>query len=293
VHPRERPGPGEKLLVEQVESVLLDLDGTVYLGDGALPGAADAVAALREAGKRTIFCSNNPTKSPDEYATKLTRLGIPAEPAEVFTSLNATVRWVLTEMPGAAVFPIGEQPLHDALTAVGVEICDDPTRIDLVISSYDRTFAYRKLQIAFDALWFHRRARLVATNPDRFCPFPGGRGEPDCASVTAAVEACTGATCEAVFGKPERGLLDMIADATGLDPATTVMVGDRLSTDVRFAHNTGMIGALVLTGETDRAMLDRAPAADRPHVVLETLADLLTASAPDAGTAPDAAGGRP
>jgi ribonucleotide monophosphatase NagD (HAD superfamily) len=149
-----------------------------------------------------------------------------------------------------------------------------------VISSYDRTFDYRKLQIAFDALWFHRRARLVATNPDRFCPFPGGRGEPDAASITAAINACTGVACEAVFGKPEPGLLDMIADATGLVPATTLMIGDRLSTDIRFAHNTGMIGALVLTGETDRAMLAAAPAADHPHVVLERLDDLLVAALP-------------
>jgi HAD superfamily hydrolase (TIGR01450 family) len=278
VDPRIDVAPA-RLLVDQIESVVLDLDGTVYLGDGLLPGAGEAIAALREAGKRIVFCSNNPTKTQDEYAAKLTRLGIAADPSEVFTSLTATVRWVLTEMPEAAVFPIGEQPLHDALTGAGVELCDDPTRIDLVISSYDRTFAYPKLQIAFDALWFHRRARLVATNPDRFCPFPGGRGEPDAASVTAAVEACAGVRCEAVFGKPERGLLDMIADATGLVPAATVMVGDRLSTDVRFAHNTGMIGALVLTGETDRGMLARAPFADQPHVVLERLDELLTAAA--------------
>jgi len=268
------------VILDEIDSVILDLDGTVYLGEAALPGAIRAVTALRDAGKRIIFCSNNPTKHPEDYAVKLTRLGIPADPAEVFTSLAATVRWVLTAMPGAAVFPIGEQPLHDALTGAGVDICDDPARIDLVISSYDRTFDYRKLQIAFDALWFHRRARLVATNPDRFCPFPGGRGEPDAASITAAINACTGVTCEAVFGKPEPGLLDMIADATGLVPATTLMIGDRLSTDIRFAHNTGMIGALVLTGETDRAMLAAAPAADHPHVVLERLDDLLVAALP-------------
>ena len=271
----------DELLVDQIESVVLDLDGTVYLGDGALPGAIEAIATLREAGKRVVFCSNNPTKTPDDYAAKLTGLGVPADPDDVFTSLKATTRWVSTTMPGAAVFPIGEKPLHDALTDAGLEICDDPERIDLVISSYDRTFEYRKLQIAFDALWFHRRARLVATNPDRFCPFPGGRGEPDCASITAAVEACTGVTCEQVFGKPEHGLLDMIADATGLNPASTLMIGDRLSTDVRFAHNTGMLGALVLTGETDRAMLDQAFASDRPHVVLESLGDLPTAPAVD------------
>ncbi len=281
------------LLLDRVESVVLDLDGTVYLGDGALPGAADAVEALRAAGKRTVFCSNNPTRTPDDYAAKLTGLGIPTDPAEVFTSLTATVRWVRTQMPGAAVFPIAEQPLHDALVAAGVELCDDPSRIDLVISSYDRTFDYRKLQIAFDALWFHRRARLVATNPDRFCPFPGGRGEPDAAAITAAIRACTGAECEAVFGKPARGLFDMIADATGLDAATTVMVGDRLATDVAFARTNGMVGALVLTGETDRAALDRAPADDRPDVVLERLDALLTAPAPDphppAATTPSSA----
>ncbi len=283
---------GPVLLVDAVDSVVLDLDGTVYLGDGALPGAAEAVGALREAGKRTVFCSNNPTRTPEDYAAKLTRLGIPTDPAEVFTSLTATVRWVRTTMPDAAVFPIGEQPLHDALTGAGVTLCDDPARIDLVISSYDRTFDYRKLQIAFDALWFHRRARLVATNPDRFCPFPGGRGEPDCASITAAIRACTGVECEAVFGKPERGLFDMIADATGLDAATTVMVGDRLSTDVAFARNTGMVGALVLTGETDRAALDATPADDRPDVVLERLDALLTEPAPDRGRR-DHPAGRP
>jgi HAD superfamily hydrolase (TIGR01450 family) len=282
-HPaRQQPTPDGAggLLLDRVESVVLDLDGTVYLGDGALPGAADAVGALRAAGKRTVFCSNNPTRTPDDYAAKLTRLGIPTDPAEVFTSLTATVRWVRTEMPGAAVFPIAEQPLHDALVAAGVELCDDPSRIDLVISSYDRAFDYRKLQTAFDALWFHRRARLVATNPDRFCPFPGGRGEPDAAAVTAAIRACTGVECEAVFGKPARGLFDMITDATGLDAATTVMVGDRLATDVAFARTNGMVGALVLTGETDRAALDRAPADHRPDLVLERLDALLTARDP-------------
>ena len=85
-----------------------------------------------------------------------------------------------------------------------------------------------------------------------------------------------------MFGKPERGLFDMIADATGLDAATTVMVGDRLSTDVAFARNTGMIGALVLTGETDRAALDAAPVDEHPDVVLERLDALLTAPAPPA-----------
>ena len=81
---------------------------------------------------------------------------------------------------------------------------EDPSEIDIVVASYDRTFTYAKLQIAFDALWFHKRARLVATNPDRFCPLPGGRGEPDCAAIVAAIEACTGVSARPTPASPTR-----------------------------------------------------------------------------------------
>ncbi|TPW74850.1 HAD-IIA family hydrolase [Schumannella soli] len=262
--------------MREFDSYVFDLDGTIYLGEALLPGAERLIRGLRAAGKRVLFCSNNPTKSPDDYAQKLTRLGLPTPPEEVYTSLVATVSWIRRTMPDAAVFPIGEAPLHDALRAAGIEISDDPERIDLVVSSYDRTFDYRKLQIAFDALWFHHRARLVTTNPDRFCPFPGGRGEPDAACITAAITAGTQIECEAVFGKPSKDLLEIISAETGLDPATTVMVGDRLATDIMFAHNTGTTAALVLTGETDERMLAEAPVEQRPHLVLDRIDDLLS-----------------
>ncbi|PWJ25446.1 HAD superfamily hydrolase (TIGR01450 family) [Branchiibius hedensis] len=264
------------LLLDRVDTAVFDLDGTVYLGDALLPGAQRTIHALRASGKRTVFCSNNPTKTALEYAEKLTRLGVPTDPADVVTSLTATVRWVQDNAAGAKVFAIGEAPLESALTDAGVELSDDPEQIDVVIASYDRAFDYRKLQIAFDALWFHKRARLVATNPDRFCPFPGGRGEPDAASVIAAIEACAQVRCEAVFGKPEQGLLDIMISLTGLHPESTVMLGDRLATDIRFANRGGMTSALVLTGETDRALLARNGADDPPDVVLDRIDELLT-----------------
>jgi HAD superfamily hydrolase (TIGR01450 family) len=257
------------------ESYVFDLDGTIYLGDALLPGAVRLIQTLRDQGRRVVYCSNNPTRRPEEYAAKLTRLGLPTPASQVVTSLTATVAWVVREMPGAAVFAIGEQPLRDALVGAGLQLCDDPARIDLVVASYDRTFDYRKLQIAFDALWFHRRARLVATNPDRYCPFPGGRGEPDAACVIAAVEAGTGVRCEAVFGKPSPDLLQTIIERTGLDPATSVMVGDRLTTDVGFARATGMMSALVLTGDTSRADLAAADPAVLPDLVLTRVDELL------------------
>ena len=179
-----------------------DLDGTIYLGDGLLPGAKELVETLRDRGHTVRFLSNNPTKDPREYAEKLDGLGLPTPVEEIVNTTVTTTHWLLEHTPDAVVYPISEEPLKRAFREAGIAMSEDPAEIDVVVASYDRTFEYRKLQIAFDAIWFHRRARLIATNPDRFCPFPGGRGEPDCAAIVAAIEACTGATCEANLGKP-------------------------------------------------------------------------------------------
>ncbi len=197
------------------DAYLFDLDGTIYLGDGLLPGAQRTIERLRAEGKVVRFLSNNPTKSPEQYAAKLTGLGIPATVDEITTTIITTVWWLQQNHPGATVFPIGEEPLRQALVSAGFRLSEDPAEIDVVIASYDRGFTYAKLQVAFDALWFHRRAILIQTNPDRFCPFPGGRGEPDCAAITAAIEACTQVTCQASMGKPSPLLLQ--AGLAGLD----------------------------------------------------------------------------
>ena len=166
-----------------------DLDGTIYLGDGLLPGARETIETLRDRGKVVRFLSNNPTKDPEQYAEKLAGLGLETPLEEIVNTTVTTTHWLLEHAPDAVVFAIGEEPLKRAFATAGIAMSEDPAEIDIVVASYDRTFEYRKLQIAFDAIWFHRRARLIATNPDRFCPFPGGRGEPDCAAIIAAIEA--------------------------------------------------------------------------------------------------------
>jgi 4-nitrophenyl phosphatase len=256
---------------------VFDLDGTIYLGDGLLPGARDLVEALRHRGKVVRFLSNNPTRDREQYAEKLSRLGLPTPADEIVNSTVTTTHWLLEHAPGAVVFAIGEEPLKRAFAAAGIAMSEDPEEIDVVVSSYDRAFEYRKLQIAFDAIWLHRRARLIATNPDRFCPLPGGRGEPDCAAVTAAIEACTGARCEANLGKPNPAMLRAALEGVDADLADCVMVGDRLGTDIRMGLDAGMAAALVLTGETTAAdVRDLAPA-DRPPIVLDRIDRLLAA----------------
>ncbi len=273
---RGQDGPtGSLLLPDRLyEGYVFDLDGTIYLGDDLLPGAKRLIEKLRELGKKVVFVSNNPTKDPRMYAEKLTRLGIPTPEEEIVNTVVSMTRWLLRNHPEATVFPISEEPLRRSLREAGIRMSDRAEEVDIVIASYDRAFDYRKLQIAFDAIWFHKRARLVTTNPDRYCPLPGGRGEPDAAAIVGAIEACTGARCEVNVGKPDRIMLETVMERIGLDAADCIMTGDRLYTEIRMALDAGMPSAVVLTGDTTAEMLEAAPVGNRPDYALNRI-DLL------------------
>jgi NagD protein len=252
------------------EGYIFDLDGTVYLGDILLPGAVDLFARLRRDGRRVAFLSNNPTKNREQYVAKLTRLGIAASLAEVVNTTYVMVEWLRANAPGATVYPVSEQPLIDELTAAGFRISERAGEIDIVIASFDRTFVYHKLQVAFDAI--RAGARLVATNPDRFCPVPGG-GEPDAAAIIAAIEACTNTRCEVNVGKPSPIMARTVSQMLQLPPASCLMVGDRLMTDIAMGAEAGMDTALVLTGDSARADLPAAP--HQPTYILDDLTAML------------------
>jgi NagD protein len=252
------------------QAYLFDLDGTIYLGDELLPGAAHTIAALCERGCRTVFLSNNPTKTRQQYAEKLTGLGIPTMVDDVVNSSWVMAQWLQREAPGARVFAVGEEPLKDDLRNAGFPLSERAGEIEVVVASFDRTFTYRKLQIAFDAI--RAGARLVATNPDRYCPVPGG-GEPDCAAIIAAIEACTGARCEVVVGKPSPIMVATITDLLQVPAAQCIMVGDRLETDIQMGIDAGMATCLVLTGDATRASL--AASGLLPTLVLDQIDGIL------------------
>jgi len=261
------------------KAYIFDQDGTIYLGDELLPGAKQTVAALREPGTRTLFLSNNPTKTRQQYAAKLTRLGIPTPVDDIVNSSFVMVQWLLSNAPDARLFVVGEDPLKHELREAGFSLSETAGEIDIVVASFDRTFSYRKLQIAFDAI--RAGARLVATNPDRYCPVPGG-GEPDCAAMIAAIEACTGTRCDPIVGKPSPIMLQTITDLLGLPPELCMIVGDRLETDIKMGIDAGMATCLVLTGDADRAKL--AASGLQPTLVLETIDRLLQTPARELGS---------
>lgn len=236
-----------------IAAVVCDLDGTVYLGEHVIPGVPAAIARLRAAGLRVLFLSNNPTKTPAEYVTKLTKLAIPVTSDDILTSALIMAEWLAAQPVAPRVYAIAEPALISTLCAHGVQLSDVPGQIDYVLASFDRTFAYPKLQIAFDAV--RAGAKLIATNPDKYCPVPGG-GEPDAAAIIAAIEACTGTSLQFIAGKPSPLAAHAVATRLGLPITRCLMVGDRLETDIGMAA-TGMPTALVLTGASTQAMADQ------------------------------------
>lgn len=252
------------------DGYVFDLDGTVYLGEMLLPGAADVVSRIRAGGRPVIFLSNNPLHTREEYAAKLTRLGIPTSPLDVLNSSYVLVRHLQAAAPHARLLVLGEPSVMNELREGGLTLTNEPAQTDIVVACFDRTFDYRKLQQAFDAI--RGGARLIATNLDPYCPVPGG-GLPDCGAIVAAIEKSTGHAVDEVVGKPSAIMARVILDRLGLAAPSVLVTGDRLETDLALAQAAGMASAIVLTGATDITALAAAPA--QPDYVLRSLRELL------------------
>jgi NagD protein len=262
------------------DAFIFDLDGTVYLGEKALPGAVECIADLRRRGKRILFVSNKPLEPGRVYAQKLTRLGIPAVEADIITSAYVLGYHLARTEPGLRLYVIGEPSLRDELRSHGLVVVDEridqdpkgvisPDGIDAVVVAFDRTLDYRKLNTAYQALV--SGARFFSTNADKICPMPGG-GIPDSGATIAALEHITGRKVELVAGKPSRLVMEVASQRLRVEPGRIMMVGDRLETDIFMGQQAGMLTAVVLTGVTRRQ--DVARLAQPPDLILENLGDL-------------------
>lgn len=270
-------------LAGRYSAFLLDLDGVIYRGDEAVPGAAEAVAELSTAGRRLVFLTNNSARTPEQVADKLASVGVEASPSEVLTSAQATApliaRWAREEGRPPTAFVIGERGVREALTSEGIEVLDDaPSEAGFVVVGWDRGVDYEKLKTA--SILVGRGARLVGTNADASYPAPGGELWPGAGALLAAVEAAATARAE-VVGKPHAPLFDAAVERAG--GGDVLMVGDRLETDVAGAEAAGLDSALVLTGASGpEDLLDQD---GQPVAVLDDLAG-LHGERPDAPVRP-------
>lgn len=250
---------------------VVDLDGTVYLGDEPVSGAVETLARIRDAGSRLVFLTNSTLRSAASNAARLRGFGVRADEREVVTPLAVLVDYLTERHSGAAVLTVAEPLVDQTLLAAGIPVTADPATAGVVVVSFDRTFDYSKLVQAFRAVRRHG-AVVVATNPDSFCPTPDG-GVPDCAAMLAAVEACTGVRAEAVLGKPGPQMAAAVLARLGVPAGEAAMVGDSLLSDVAMGRTLRMTSILVLSGVT--TVTDLAASDVWPDYVIDGLGELL------------------
>ena len=256
------------MLAARYDVLLLDLDGVLYRADEPVAHALETMAALRRAGIRVVFLTNNSSRTPERVASKLEGLGIAAAPSEVVTSALATAD-LLAGRGGGTAFAIGGEGVVRALAEAGLQVLDgEPDRADVVVVGIDEDLSYAKLRTA--CVLVRRGARLVATNADRTFPAPGGDEWPGAGALVAAIVTATGVEAE-VVGKPFAPLFE--AARTRAGAAAPLVVGDRLDTDIAGAEALGWDSLLVLTGVTTRVELSASPV--RPTYVAEDLRFLL------------------
>jgi len=258
---------------------VFDLDGVLYLGDTPIPNATNAVERLLAAGKQVYYLTNNSGKTRTAYKEKLETVnGLSVPEASIFTSAYATS--LVLKARGAAgkrVFVIGEAGLAEELTNVaGMEVITVPDSvpedsIDYVVAGIDRQFTYDKLRFAHGAIT-RGHAEFYATNRDS--TFPMEVGEiPGGGSLVAAL-ACATSIEPITIGKPETHAYEAILEVAKVDAKDSVMVGDRLDTDIMVGKRAGAGTILVLTGVTSAEQAEAAPGPEKPDFILKDLSEL-------------------
>lgn len=248
-------------------AIVVDLDGVMYLGDQAIPGACRALDACERAGSRIWFATNSSLRTPEAAAAKVrTVTGYQATPEQMITSALAAA-WVVGTLDASTALVIGEAGVRSALIDKGVQVVDDPWAAEAVVVGLDREVHYGLLRDA--TLAVRNGATFVATNLDPSYPMPDGQW-PGAGAIVDLIRVAS-ETDPIAAGKPERPMIDLITSRIG--PGADVwMVGDRPSTDLAMAKRAGWRSALVLTGVVDS--LDQVPDEWKPDFVLDSIAGL-------------------
>lgn len=249
------------------KNYLMDMDGVLVRGRTAIPGAADFIARLNEMGLKYLVLTNNPLYTPRDLAHRLQTVGLNVPEGRIFTSAIATARFIQAQMPNGKAYVIGESGLTDAIHEIDYVMTDhEPDYVVLgETHGYNVTNITRAIRLIMDG------ARFVATNPD-----PSGPSEegivPACGAMAALIEKASG-VAPFFVGKPNPLMMRSALNYLGVHSEDTVMIGDRMDTDIVAGVNSGMETILVLTGVTRAEEVDRFPY--RPNAVVESIAQVM------------------
>ena len=255
-------------MTREIRSWLTDMDGVLVHEGTALPGAADFVRALRDAGRPFLILTNNSIFTPRDLHARLASSGLDVPEDAIWTSALATAQFLDDQVPGGSAYTIGEAGLTTALWEVGYTLTDtDP---DYVVLGETRTYSFEAITKAIRLI--DRGARFIATNPDATGPSADG-ALPATGAIAALITKATGKD-PYVVGKPNPMMFRSAMNKIGAHSENTAMIGDRMDTDVVAGIEAGLHTILVLTGISDRGEIERYPF--RPSEVLAGVHELVS-----------------
>jgi len=247
-----------------IKAIILDLDGTVYLGDAEVPGAGKFTIEMDRMGIRCLFVTNRANRSEEEVARQLRRYGISCRADDVLTSTQATIQY----LKKGSVYYIGEKAFGQAIEAAGFVVTDFSP--DYVIVSFERNVAREKIRKA--ASLIRQGAAFIATNPDKALKIEGSV-LPGTGAIVDAVAEEAGSGPDVMIGKPETLIIDMALQKLGMARNEVIMVGDNVETDIPAGIKSGVRTALILTGISRREDVENLPV--QPTWIVESYDELL------------------
>lgn len=256
----------DKKSLAQKKLWILDMDGTVYLGNQLFPETLPFLQRIRESGASYLFFTNNASRAKDTYVTRLNGMGIPAGPENILTSAETTIAFLKQHRPGKSVYVVGTPDLIRSFEDAGICVEEDAP---IVVASFDTTLTYDKLEKA--CRYIREGAEFISTHPDFNCPIEGGF-IPDSGAICALITASTG-KLPRYFGKPYEDTLQIIEEFSGVSREDMVVVGDRLYTDIALGAKHGVASVLVLSGETTLEDLEGSDV--QPSVIVQNVGELL------------------
>jgi HAD superfamily hydrolase (TIGR01450 family) len=264
-------------LLDGIDAVVFDVDGTLLhatdpgglQGASPIPGAVEAVARVRAAGRHVLFFTNGTARPPADYAADVRAVGFDLADDEFMNPAVVAARWIARRHPGKSVLVLGGPgvvaPLHD----LGIRTVDG--RADVVLVGWDDALTYDGLRAACDSVW--AGAPLLATSTAKVFSVDGGPAPGWSGAVVAGIRQTTGAKA-LTLGKPSPAALRELCRSLGVEPRRTLVVGDDLALEIAMARRAGARAALVLTGISTAPQVEALPPGRRPDAVAPTIADL-------------------
>ena len=260
-------------MIQKTKLFLFDQDGTLYLGDRLYDFTIELLDTIRASGRKYLFMTNNSSKSVEDYVKKLETMGIHATREDFITSSQATAYYLHKHHPGKTLYVCGTRSLIRELEQEGFPTTTDLDKVECIVMGFDRELTFQKLEDVSKLLALRPELPYIATNPDWVCPTEFG-SVPDCGSVCEMIYNATGKR-PIFIGKPSPLMPQLAMERLGISPQETMVIGDRIYTDVKSGLNAGATAVLVMSGETTQKILDASE--EKPDMVWQDCREIIQA----------------